>query len=145
MDEVIEILFFGGILLCILIGPWILLWRGSVRRKRERQEDQSHRGDLTHRIYLLEEAVRKLNEGRSVAAAATVAREEVTPEAPPAVAEKAPVAIQPPPIPTPPQEVASAWIRGEVPPAESIVTLRISPVLVGGDTIGMKPGSSRYT
>src|SRR5437870_10863881 len=60
MDELFAIVFFGGLILCILVGPWILLWRSRARQRREREEDQQQVHRLTQRLYLLEEAVRKL-------------------------------------------------------------------------------------
>src|SRR5437868_9263767 len=60
MDELFAIVFFGGLILCILFGPWILFWRSRARQRREREEDQQQVHRLTQRLYLLEEAVRKL-------------------------------------------------------------------------------------
>src|SRR6476659_7039892 len=60
MDELFSIVFFGGLVLCILFGPWILLWRSRARQRREREEDQQQVHRLTQRLYLLEEVVRKL-------------------------------------------------------------------------------------
>ena len=42
-----EVLFYIGIALFVLFGPWILLWRVNRRRKSDRLEDQSRWADLT--------------------------------------------------------------------------------------------------
>jgi hypothetical protein len=45
-----EIVFIIGIALFILFGPWVLLWRFSVRRKSDRLDDQSRWSDLSARV-----------------------------------------------------------------------------------------------
>src|SRR6266446_903440 len=54
-----EFVFIGGIVLFVLLGPCVLVWRVNARRKRERQEDQERWRDLTSRIYAFEQAVQK--------------------------------------------------------------------------------------
>ena len=54
-----EAFLFGGLVLFIVFGPWILVWTGRRRRIRERAEDQARWSELTHRVYALEEAVRQ--------------------------------------------------------------------------------------
>ncbi len=76
MDEAFSILFFGGLLLLILVGPWIALWRAGRRRRRERQEDELRLQELASRVHALEEASRQ----RSASAEATVTAKEPAPE-----------------------------------------------------------------
>jgi len=58
----LDIVFYIGLALFVLFGPWIFVWRGHVHRKRERAEDQARWRDLTNRIYVLEQAARKAAE-----------------------------------------------------------------------------------
>src|SRR5258708_30130729 len=55
-----SIVFVGGIVLFVLIGPWVLLWRVNVRRKRERGEDQGQWRKSASRISALERTVQTL-------------------------------------------------------------------------------------
>ncbi len=57
--EDISILFGLGLLLFVLIGPWIFVAVVNGRRKRERAEDQRRVGELTKRVYALEQAARE--------------------------------------------------------------------------------------
>ena len=34
-----EVIFYVGIVLFVLFGPWLLLWRVNARRKSDRLED----------------------------------------------------------------------------------------------------------
>src|SRR5262249_49001986 len=58
-----EIIFFGGLILFFLFGPWVLVWVGHRRRKREREEDRQRWGELTRRVYALEETVKRVQPG----------------------------------------------------------------------------------
>jgi len=60
-----DFVFAGGIVLLVLLGPWVLVWRVNSRRKRERQEDQERWRELTSRIYVVEEAVLERRAQRS--------------------------------------------------------------------------------
>ena len=108
MDETFAILFFAGLAIFVLFGPWIFLWRSNAKRRREREEDQARWGELTRRIHALETAQTSGTFNQS----ATVA-------APPPVQ----AALRPVPSPTaspasPNEVVAKAWIKGaEAPPA----------------------------
>src|SRR6202043_800492 len=53
MDSIV----FGGIVLFVLIGPWVLLWRVNVRRKRERGEDERQWRGSASRISALQPTV----------------------------------------------------------------------------------------
>src|SRR5215470_14086171 len=74
MDD-LGVLFFGGTVLLVLLGPWLLLWRVHSRRKRDREEDLQRCQELTSRIYALEQAVKALQ-----AVPTTAAAEKVTPK-----------------------------------------------------------------
>ena len=83
-----SILFIGGIVLAVLLGPWLLLWRTSFTRRRERKEDQARLRDLTSRFYALELEVLKLHAQHSNVG---------TDEAGPKTAE-APIPVTPAPL-----------------------------------------------
>ena len=53
-----------GIVLLVLLGPWVLVWRANSRRRRERGEDQERWRELTSRTYALEQTVRALHAQR---------------------------------------------------------------------------------
>ena len=65
----------AAIVLLVLLGPWVLVWRVNSRRKRERAEDQKRWQELTSRTYALEQTVRALQAQLSSPAA-----EEATPK-----------------------------------------------------------------
>jgi type II secretory pathway component PulM len=65
----------AGIVLLVLLGPWVLVWRISSRRKRERDEDNERWQELSSRTYALEQTVRALQAQRPGSAA-----EEATPK-----------------------------------------------------------------
>ena len=111
-----DIAFYVALLAALLFGPWILLWRSHIRRKREREEDQARWGELTRRVHALERSVEQFKafpRSAPVAAAAPVA--EV------AKPDPAPIPPAPPvPQPSPAEAAATAWVRGvEVPAALS--------------------------
>jgi hypothetical protein len=54
-----SIVIVGGIVLFVLLGPWVLVWRVNIRPKREREEDQGQQQELTSRIFALEQAMQK--------------------------------------------------------------------------------------
>ncbi len=70
-----DFVFVGGIVLLVLLGPWVLVWRISSRRKRERDEDNERWQELSSRTYTLEQTVRTLQARRPGSAA-----EEATPK-----------------------------------------------------------------
>jgi type II secretory pathway component PulM len=70
-----DFVFVGGIVLLVLLGPWVLVWRISSRRKRERDEDNERWQELSSRTYALEQTVRALQAQRPGSAA-----EEATPK-----------------------------------------------------------------
>ncbi|HXX02087.1 MAG TPA: hypothetical protein VEJ00_12800, partial [Candidatus Acidoferrales bacterium] len=100
-----EIVFYIGLVLFVLFGPWILLWRVNVRRKNERLEDQLRWADLTGRIHALERELRDLRAGASSAAQpAQEPAAELARAVPPPVPDKPPAAPS-----TPVQSPAEAW------------------------------------
>jgi uncharacterized membrane protein len=139
MDDVFSILLVVGIVLFVLIGPWVLLARSSSRRRREREEDQERWRDAVFRIYELERAVARIRDER---AATPAARQQQGP--PPVDAEKAPASpTWSTPAPTaatfenvPPPErapvsdsirVAQDWVtQRTAPPAEAIGAQRLA-------------------
>ena len=70
----LSFLFIAGIVLFVLFGPWILLWRNSSSRKRDRDADREQWRELTSRIYALEEKVQALQKHR-----ATPSEEQIKP------------------------------------------------------------------
>lgn len=123
-----EIVFYIGIVLFVLFGPWVLVWRVNARRKRERLEDQSLWAEITARVHALE---RELKELRSAAPAVGVApRKEAVVEASSAAAPPQPIPPEPvAPAPTPAQATAEAWVtRSPVqpPPASAPPAPRVS-------------------
>ncbi|MGO9863252.1 MAG: DUF2339 domain-containing protein [Terriglobales bacterium] len=116
MDEFGD--FFAiGIVLLLVIGPWVLAYRAHSRRRRERDEDQGRWRDLTSRIYALEQTVVTLH-----AQPAAPAAEQPTPKpserpvaAPYTPPLSPPTVVSPPPPPptaepSPAVRVAEHWV-----------------------------------
>ena len=57
-----DIVFYVSVLLFVLIGPWILVWRMNRGRKQNREEDQSRWRELTNRVLALELALKQLRD-----------------------------------------------------------------------------------
>ena len=55
-----DIVFYVSLLLFVLFGPWILVWRMNRGRKQNREEDQSRWRELTNRVLALELALKEL-------------------------------------------------------------------------------------
>jgi len=106
------IVIVGGILLLVLFGPWLLVWRVNVRRKRERDEDQGRWRELTSRIFALEQTAQRLQRSASVTEQAAPAGISPTSSQPlveaPHSPPPAPAVVSP--LPSPPifQPVSSA-------------------------------------
>ena len=103
------IVFVGGIVLIVLFGPWVLVWRINLRRKRERQEDQEQGRELAARISVLEQTIQKLQAQRPSPA---------TEKAAPRTSEQ-PVAASYTPPPSPPGMVSPPLAAPVVAPAAS--------------------------
>src|ERR1700678_2260143 len=63
------------IVLLVLLGPLVLVWRTNSRRKRDRFEDQEQWRELDRRTYALEQTVRALQTRQSARGAQEEARE----------------------------------------------------------------------
>src|SRR5579864_514174 len=101
-----EWIFYIGVVLFILFGPWVLVWWANSRRKSERLEDQLRWADLTGRVHSLERELRDLR--AQGAPTQPAARNEAVSEAPPpAVFTPAPAVTAPVP---PSQAAAEAWV-----------------------------------
>jgi uncharacterized membrane protein len=114
----------AAIVLLVLLGPWVLVWRVNSRRKRERAEDQERWRELTSRTYAIEQAVLTLQAQRSTRFSPTA--EEATPktsESPFATSYAPPspssTIVSPPPAPpavdhtaepSPSVQVAERWV-----------------------------------
>src|SRR2546429_6337681 len=55
---VMEIVFYAGLLLFVLFGPWILVWRMNGGRKHNRAESQSRYCELPNRVHARELGVK---------------------------------------------------------------------------------------
>jgi Predicted membrane protein (DUF2339) len=105
-----EIIFYIGLVLFVLFGPWVLVWRINVRRKNERREDQLRWADLTGRIHVLEREIRELRGGSAPAGRTRPTEaptETQTAPAPPISVPAKPAATTPP---TQAHTVAEAWV-----------------------------------
>jgi len=130
-----DFVFVGGIVLLVLLGPWVLVWRISSRRKRERDEDNERWQELSSRTYTLEQTVRTLQAQRPGSAA-----EEVTPKtserhgstsyvptftSPSVVPPPVPPVVEPTPEPSPSVRIAENWITQKA--DESATTSPVPP------------------
>src|SRR5205807_4028579 len=113
-----SIVVIGGIVLFVLFGPWVLVWRVNVRRKRELEEDQRLRRDLTSRISALEQSVQRLEAQRPApmpqeATPQTYERPVVVPRAPIPSSPTVPAPAPPPLVVEPPASVriAESWVK----------------------------------
>jgi uncharacterized membrane protein len=111
MDGVIVIV---GIVLLVLFGPWILIWRANVNRRLEREQDQERWHDLVSRISALEQVVEKFQTRPS-------SRE--APEPPAKISEPRVTSIVSPPPPPPPLYSPSPPISAPSTPISSPVSL----------------------
>jgi uncharacterized membrane protein len=118
MDSIVVV---GGIVLFVLLGPWVLVWRVNVRRKREREEDQGQGRELASRVSALEHTLQKLQAQRP-----SPASEEVAPKTSdrPTVVQYTPQSSSPsivlpppsPPVVEPAESVraAESWVKRNV-------------------------------
>ncbi|HKS76410.1 MAG TPA: DUF2339 domain-containing protein [Terriglobales bacterium] len=107
-----EILFFGGIAIAVLLGPWVLLWRSHRKRTRQREEDQARWGSLTARIFALEEVVQKFKERPPVSIPSSPVQPTVEEPA------SAPTALHTPLVPETdlsPEEASKPWVKTQTP------------------------------
>ena len=66
MDEISIVIVALVLVGLIFVGPWVLVWRGSIRRRRDRLEDQARWSDVTARVYALERELQQLRSQGSV-------------------------------------------------------------------------------
>jgi uncharacterized membrane protein len=136
-----DFVFVGGIVLLVLLGPWVLVWRTSSRRKRECDEDKERWQELTSRTYALEQSVRTLQAQRPGSAA-----EEGAPKTPerhgstsytPTITS--PSVVQPPvpPVVEPTSEPSSSvrtaenWITQKADESATTSPVPLTPPTVG--------------
>jgi uncharacterized membrane protein len=86
----------AAVVLLVLVGPWVLVWRANYKRRRERDEDQERWRELTSRAFALEQAVLALQAQRSHPAA-----EETAPAITPKTSERPVAASYTPPASSP--------------------------------------------
>jgi uncharacterized membrane protein len=98
------VFLIGGIVLFVLFGPWILLWRSNVRRRKERLEDQTRWADLTGRVHHLERELREVSDR-----AASFGKEST-----PGQSVSQPLPVQPPAAPVTPRAAEPAFSQPRV-------------------------------
>src|SRR5262249_48549178 len=126
MDEVLSIVFGGGLILFVLFGPWVLVWAGHRRRKREREEDRQRLGNLTSRVYALEQTILTTGEASTSTTTAKPGTPVIVSE--PRHPIETPARKPSVPSPTPEEGVAEAWVRKAPiasPPAEAFPTNKL--------------------
>jgi uncharacterized membrane protein len=121
-----EVIFYIGIVLFVLFGPWVLALRIHLRRKNERLEDQLRWADISGRVSALEREIRQLRTS-SVAETPPVAEAK-----PPSPAAPAPLI----PAPMPAQRTAETWVTRK--PAEAAG----AQPPAGGASIPVRPPAS---
>jgi hypothetical protein len=125
MDDVLYIFFFVGLILFILVGPWILLIRSRIRQKSERAETQDQLSRLTERVFTLETAVRELKRPAAAQAPAVAATPE---KIKPAPTPEPPARKAPEPLPSSARVTAKAWVTKTTPePVQPPPVTRVQP------------------
>lgn len=105
-----ELVFFAALALFVLFGPWVLVWRGNRKRRRERLENDLRWSELTGRLHSLEQAVKELRESGlqpAVHPAPADVRAATRRSASPASDE---ILAPHTPTDTPQQAMAEAWV-----------------------------------
>ena len=112
-----EIPIFAAILLLILVGPWVLLWRASIRRKRERADDQQKWREVVSRISAVERAVAAQEQRRNSPTEDTTkkaAEHSAAPASAPPPVSSTPIFPRPSPSAgesSPPLAAAENWVK----------------------------------
>jgi uncharacterized membrane protein len=122
-----ENLLYISLLLFILIGPWVLVWREHRGRERDREADQQRLAELTRRLYALEEAVSDLRKTRAPPAGPEPIQSKAPAQArtaPPTTAAKPPA---PQPIPPPPPEISPTWAANPAAATSAVPSLFARP------------------
>src|SRR6266699_1324712 len=91
---VMEIVFYAGLLLFVLFGPWILVWRMNRGRKQNREEDQSRLRELTNRVLALELGLKELRGRAAPPLSPNPVQQPTTP--PPLISSSGAASIRPP-------------------------------------------------
>ena len=145
-----EIVFYIGIVLFVLFGPWILLWNVNSRRKSERLEDQSRWADVTARLYSLEREVKELRrqaaptpapEPAKQAAAEPVARVQSVASPPSAQQPTTPQPATPEPV-TPSVRTAEAWVAQKTREAPADTSVRPAVPVESASRIPISPAAN---
>jgi uncharacterized membrane protein len=132
--------FIAGLVLLVLFGPWILLWRVNSWRAREREEDRGQWRDLTSRIYVLEQALKKLQASRSVASTEeSLASEEPAGKATSKVLQHTADISSRPSDAAPPDKVDT---RQETSPAAQIAYNWVTQKSTSRETTASKPANT---
>ena len=137
-----QVFFFGGLLIFVLFGPWVLLWRSRIRQKHERAEDQDNLERLKSRTFELEGAVRELKRALQASATQTPSQRQAENAAvtPPASINK--VAEPEPPSA---RVAAEAWVSQtpsrQVPPRVEPVTT--PPIKLAAQSFPVQPISAQ--
>lgn len=133
------VILIVGIVMVVLLGPWILLWRNSSNRKRDRNADQERWKELTSRISALEGKVQNLQKQRAAGSSEQVSptiteqpvagRQAAVTSSPSAIsAAKLDTAAEPGPS----VQAAYNWAKKDVtapsPAASATPSVPISPV-----------------
>ena len=113
-----DFVFGGGIVLLVLLGPWMLVWWVNSRRNRERAEDQERWRELTSRIYALEQTARRFQSRRPGTATEEADPETTGSSVEPSYVPPPPRIVSPPvepkaePVvePSPAVRVAESWV-----------------------------------
>ena len=130
-----ELIFIIGIVLAVLLGPWALVWRGAVVRKRKRDEEQEQWRSALARISALERTVQTLRAQRAGATPEEAAgkAERAEPEAPVTPPLKAnstaPLVVQIQSAFSEPTRPADPALRGKTPDSSSIPQWPIPPTI----------------
>ena len=151
-----EIVFFGAVVLFVLFGPWVLVWRGRLKRKQERAEDQERWRYLSDRVLGLEAAVHELKSARAAPSSAPDMAKPVRPAEP--ITPTQPIAepIGPPAsepviaksagsVSSAEMEAAQAWVKATLPPQARVPTTAPPPPLSAaepGPTFHQEPAPS---
>ena len=128
-----EIVFYAGLLLFVLFGPWILVWRMNRGRKQNREEDQSRLRELTNRVLALELGLKELR-GRAA-----------PPLRPNPVTKEAPVPELPTPPPAAPEGPAQLAAGPPLSPNPVQQPTTPPPLISSSGAASIRPPSSRTT
>jgi uncharacterized membrane protein len=130
-----ELIFIIGIVLVVLLGPWALVWRGAVVRKRQRDEEQEQWRSALARISALERTVQALRVQRAGATAeeaagkAERADSEASVTPPLRASSTAPPVTQTQPAFGEPTRTAEPVLQGQTPDSSSIPQRLIPPTI----------------